>query len=189
MDRWKQTTTGFEVDGDHFYLGNPLMVGAILDYHHKDCDAYEARIAELERQNAIYQDRLDALDRHCVDGIRIDVAALCSQLEDHRECIAELEANAILDAGIECDLKTQVHKLRAELVRVRAESLRVVPVASMYGVFGSYSCGYFRYDGQIWHKDRHDPSWGYEINHNNHKAFADSEPVEWFRLERWEDEG
>lgn len=65
------------------------------------------RIAELESLNVIYKDRLDVLDRHCEDGIRIDVAALCSQLEDHREELARVKAESlrVVECGPVCELQ------------------------------------------------------------------------------------
>ena len=86
------------------------------------------------------------------------------------------------------ELRGKLDALRAELARVKAESLRVVKLAAMYETYSNFSCGYFRHEVDIWYKPLHDQNWAHEINHNEHRAFVDSEPVEWIRLERWEDE-
>lgn len=82
-------------------------------------------------------------------------------------------------------LADEVDDLRADIAAVKAESLRVVEVASMYNIFGGYSSGYFRWNGMIWRKNRQDKTHAAEINQNEVREFLDSAQVEWIRLEPW----
>ena len=135
-ERWSQFKVAFQ-----WPKISEADAARIADAHNADCDAYEARIAELE-----------------------------SGRERQREAIRDREKGE-LEACAEIDTIT------AELARVKAESLRVVPdpggdewvmTPDGLGFYGADAIG--------------NPS--IETPHGYHD-FADCKPV---RLERWEKE-
>lgn len=149
-----------------------------MRFHHADCDAYEARIAELEAIGV-------NLQQQAVEHYQAKLAAdrlLLASAEETR-----LNFNGLLDA-------------RAELARVKAESLRVVKInepcslSSMerVGIDGhTNTCTVEGADWRIYAAER-------RVDDSGHRylmpvsdewppiAFGPDTKVQPVRLERWE---